>query len=104
MFLGSYRAYRPRHPLTRLLVGVIGLLIAALLIAFSMFALVALAVGGMIFMVVRALRTASSASAQPGSGTGGPSQSTAPPPGVIEGEFTVVPGSPSRDASAAASR
>lgn len=104
MFLGSYRAYRPRHPLARLLVGVMGLLIAALLIAFSVFALVALGVGGVIFMVVRALRTASSAAVQPGSGAGPASPSASPPPGVIEGEFTVVAGSPSRDAPAATSR
>ncbi|MEO7323595.1 MAG: hypothetical protein ABIW82_02070 [Dokdonella sp.] len=104
MFLGSYRAYRPRHPLARLLVGVIGLLVAALLIAFSVFALVALAVGGTIFMVVRAVRAGSPASASPASGVNTPGASAAPPPGVIEGEFTVVPVSPSREAPAASSR
>ncbi|MEO5626199.1 MAG: hypothetical protein ABIQ70_09360 [Dokdonella sp.] len=103
MFFGSYRAYRPQHPLARLLVGVVVLVVAALLIAFSVFALVALAVGGAIFMLVRALRAPSSAFAHPASGASTASASAAPPPGVIEGEFTVVPGSPSRDAPVASS-
>ncbi len=103
MFHGSFRAYRLQHPLARLLVGVIGLVVAALLIAFSVFALIALAVGGAIFMVVRALRSASPASASPGSGTGTASAPAAPSPGVIEGEFTVVPASPSRHAPPASS-
>lgn len=104
MFPGSFRAYRPRHPLARLLVGAIGLVVAALLIAFSVFALIALAVGGAIFMLVRALRSASSPSAGPASAGGTPSAPAAPSPGAIEGEFTVVPGPSSRNAPAASSR
>jgi hypothetical protein len=103
MFHGSFRAYRPQHPLARLLVGVIGLVIAALLIAFSVFALIALAIGGGIFMVLRAFRSASSASAHAASPAGAAAAPT-PPPGIIEGEFTVVPGTPSRDAPAGSPR
>ncbi|MEO6689845.1 MAG: hypothetical protein ABIS07_00190 [Dokdonella sp.] len=104
MFPGSFRAYRPQHPLARLLVGVIGLVIAALLIAFSVFAMIALAVGGAIFMLVRALRSSSPTSARTAPGAGTASASAAPSPGVIEGEFTVVPASHSRDMPAASSR
>jgi len=93
MFQHSFRIVRSRHPLVRLLVGVVGLLVAAMLVAIGFFALVALVVGGAIFMVVRSLRSASSPAP--------PAQaSPAPPPGVIEGEFRVVPDGPSQESAA----
>ena len=95
MFQTRFHAFRPRHPLARILVGVLGLVIAAMLVALGLFALIALAIGGAIFMLVRALR----ASSKPAAAT-----PSAPPPGVIEGEFTVVPGAPSQDVPAATPR
>jgi tetrahydromethanopterin S-methyltransferase subunit E len=102
MFHSSFRAFRLQHPLARLLVGIAGLVAAAILVALGLFALVALAIGGGIFVLVRALRSASSSRSRPGSSSAQAPSSA--PPGVIEGEFTVVPGVPVRDAPAPSSR
>ncbi len=83
MFQHSFRIVRLRHPLARLLVGVVGLVVFAVLLAIGVFALAALVVGAGIFMLVRSLRSTAvppAAASQPAS----------PTPGVIEGEFTVV--------------
>jgi len=84
MFQHGFRIVRSRHPLARLLVGLIGLVVFAMLLALGVFALAALVVGGGLFMLVRSLRPS------PVSATAAP-QSPAPAPGVIEGEFRVVP-------------
>lgn len=84
---GLLRGMRSRHPLVRLLTGVLGLLAVLLFIALGMFAVVALVIGSGVFLLVNALRSARPA-AQPAHAP------VAPMPGVIEGEFTVVPTSP----------
>ncbi|MGA9420864.1 MAG: hypothetical protein WBW61_00770 [Rhodanobacteraceae bacterium] len=74
---------RPLHPLARLLVGVLGAIVLVVVIAFGMFAAVAFLVGGAVLLLVNALR-APHTTRQPGA--------TPPtPPGVIEGEFRVIP-------------
>jgi hypothetical protein len=93
MFQHSFRIVRSRHPLVRLLVGVVGLLVAAMLVAIGFFALVVLVIGGGIFMLVRSLRSVSVPATHARA-------SPAPPQGVIEGEFTVVPDGPSQDSAA----
>ncbi|MEO7432496.1 MAG: hypothetical protein ABIR62_10770 [Dokdonella sp.] len=83
MFQHRFRIVRARNPLVRVLVGLVGLVLAALLLTIGVFALAALVVGAGIFMLVRALR--------PGAVRSAPvSQPASPSPGVIEGEFTVV--------------
>lgn len=83
---GLFHALRPRHPLVRLLAGVVGAAALLLLIALGVFAMVAIAVGGLVFMLVHALRSPQRpvAAAAP--------NASAPQPGVIDGEFTVVSG------------
>ncbi len=81
MFHGPFRVFRPRHPLARLAVAVLGVLAVVLLIALGTFVLIALLIGGGVFMLVNAFRAARRPDTAP-RGT--------PPPGVIEGEFTVV--------------
>ena len=86
MFQARFRAFRPRHPLLRLLAGAIGLVAVIALVTLGLFALVALAIGGALFMLVNAVRTPKRA---PAAGADRPAT-----PGIIEGEFSVVPGSP----------
>ena len=83
MFQARFRAFAPRHPLLRLLAGVVGLVAAIALVTLGLFALVALAVGGVVFMLVNALRAPARAQA---AGAAKPGT-----PGIIEGEFSVVP-------------
>ncbi len=83
MYQHSFRVIRSRNPLARVLVGVIGLVVFALLLAIGVFALAAMVIGAGIFMLVRSLRSAAVPAASAG-------QPASPPPGVIEGEFTVV--------------
>jgi hypothetical protein len=85
MFQTSFRAFRPRHPLMRLLTGALGILVALLLLALGAFALAALVVGGALFVLVNAFRSTRAARPQPG-------RASTTPPDVIEGEFTVVEG------------
>ena len=85
MFHGPFHLFRPRrHPLARLLSGVVGVLAVLTLVALGMFAAAALLVGGALFLLVNALRGARPRAAA--------AAATAPPPptGIIEGEFTVV--------------
>lgn len=83
MFQRSFRIVRARNPLARVLVGLIGLVLAAMLLTIGVFALAALLVGAGVFMLVRAFGPA----AVPPTPVSRP---VSPTPGVIEGEFTVV--------------
>ncbi|HEY0231970.1 MAG TPA: hypothetical protein VGC55_12025 [Dokdonella sp.] len=85
-FYGPFRAFRPRHPVARFVTGVLGAIAVLLLIALGMFTIAALAIGGGLFLLINALR-----SPQRPAATGGAAPRGAPPAGVIEGEFTVVP-------------
>lgn len=85
-FYGPFRAFRPRHPVARFVAGVLGAIAVLLLIALGMFAIAALAIGGGLFLLINALR-----SPQRPTAAAGAAQRTPPLPGVIEGEFTVVP-------------
>lgn len=82
MFHGAFHLFRPRrHPLARLISGVLGVLAVLTLVALGMFAAAALLIGGVLFLLVNALRGARPRAA---------SATATPPPGIIEGEFTVV--------------
>lgn len=81
-----FRRARSRHPLARILTGVLGLLAFAVLVALGMFAIAALVIGGGLFLLVNALRFGRPLQAAPASVHAG----TAAPTGTIEGEFTVV--------------
>jgi len=97
MFHGSFRAIRPQHPLARLLVGVVAVVVAAILVTLGLLAAVALAIGGALFVLVRALRSASPAPPPAASPSKGATDAV---PGVIEGEFTVVAGATERNVPA----
>jgi membrane protein implicated in regulation of membrane protease activity len=71
----------PRHPLARLAAAVIGAVVLVAVLALGMFAFAALVVVGAVWLLVRSFVPAN---ASP------PRTNNAPPPGVIEGEFTVV--------------
>lgn len=90
MVHGLFRAARSRHPLARLAMGVLGVLVVLLFVTVGVFALAALVIGGALLLLVNALRSTSRprASTDPGA--------TAPPtaPDVIEGEFKVVSATP----------
>ena len=81
MFRWSFHP-RTRHPLARLLAIVIGAVALVAVLAFGLFAAVALIIGGSIVLLVNSMRQPRSA---PASAAPPP-----PPPGVIEGEFKVV--------------
>lgn len=83
MYFTSFRLHRPRHPLARLAFTLLGLVVVVALLALSLFAVAALAIGGLVFLLVSALRKAMTT---PG-GQAPPQQAAA---GVIEGEYTVV--------------
>lgn len=90
MFHVAFRALRSRHPLARLLAGVLSLVAVLALLALGTFVLVALLVGGALLLIVNAFRSASQPRAD---ATRASSATPEPaPPGVIEGEFTVVNG------------
>ena len=83
MFRWSFNP-RTRHPLVRLLAVVIGALALVAVLAFGLFAAVALIIGGSIVLLINSLRA-------PRTSTGArAAASPSPPPGVIEGEFKVV--------------
>jgi threonine/homoserine/homoserine lactone efflux protein len=77
---------RPRHPLGRLLYGAVAVLAVLVLVAVGTFALAALAVGGAFFLLFNAVRSAQ----RPAAAGAARHAASAPPPGVIEGEFSVV--------------
>ena len=95
-FYGPFRALRPRHPIARFVVGLLGAVAVLLLIALGMFAIAALAIGSGLFLLVNALRSPQ----RPATAAGTPPRTPPPPPGVIEGEFTVV-AVPARDRESA---
>ena len=77
-------APRVRHPLLRLVAGLLGALVLAGLVALGLFAVAALAAVGAVLVLLRRLRgrPIAAASARPPSG--------GPPEGIIEGEYTIV--------------
>lgn len=86
-----FRTFRPRHPLARIAVAVLGTVVVAGFIALSLFAIVALAIGGALFLLLKALR----GTPRPATAEAAPSRG--PAPGVIEGEYVVVQGPPARE-------
>jgi hypothetical protein len=80
MIRWSFRP-RARHPLARLIAGVLGAAALLVLIAFGLFAAAALVVGGAVVLLVKALMRPSPAVVSPRPAAAG---------GVIEGEFKVV--------------
>lgn len=82
MFQAMFHVPRPRHPLARLLLGLLGAAALVLLAIFSFLLLVACAVGGAIWLLVARLR---------GSRGVAPSGAApARPGGIIEGEYRVL--------------
>jgi hypothetical protein len=73
---------RRRHPLLRLLLGAAALVA---IVAFGLFVAVALLIGGALVLLANALRA-------PHRGTASKPAPTPSPPGVIEGEFTIIHG------------
>ena len=71
MYTTMFRLPRTRHPFLRAVSAVIGVLILAALVVFGFFAALALVTIGAVIWAARP-------------------QAPPPPPGVIEGEFTVV--------------
>ena len=98
MFHSLFRATRPRHPLARLAMSALGVIAVLLFLALGMFAMVALAIGGALLLLVNALRLP----LRPHPQTSAAATPAPPPPDVIEGEFKVVSGAPvQRDPSSA---
>lgn len=79
-------SFRSRHPLARLLAGVVGVTALLGLITFGLFAAAALVVGGAIVVLVKALR-ASAGAAPHGAASTRPAATSER---VIEGEFRVT--------------
>ncbi len=73
---------RPRHPLTRIASGLLGLAAAAVMLVFGMVAIAVLLAGGAMFVVWRYWNR--SRAGQPGP------TASARPAKIIEGEFVVV--------------
>lgn len=93
MYLGSFRTFRPRHPLARLATAVLGVLAILVLVTIGLFAVAALVIGGGVFLLVNALRGKPRPAATAQASTQRPQRT---PSGVIEGEYTVVESSPAR--------
>lgn len=87
MIHGLLRAVRPRHPLARLAIGVLGVLVVALFVSIGLFALIALTIGGGLLLLVNTLR---STSPQRASRSQPRASGVAGSPDIIEGEFKVV--------------
>ncbi len=81
-----------RNPLARLVVGVLTVLAVAAVFALGVFALAALVVGGALLWLYRSVR--GPARATPAGAAAKP-----PPPGIIDGEFTVVSASADKPAT-----
>lgn len=97
MVHGLFRAARSRHPLARLAMGVLGVLVVLLFVTVGVFALAALVIGGAVLLLVNALRSTPRPRAAAGPGAAAP-----PAADVIEGEFKVVSATPAqRDPSTA---
>lgn len=83
MFHAGFYRLKSRHPLARFAAMVLALVAVMALIAIGVFAIAVLALGGVVFALIRALRSA-------GGPTGRAGAAPSPAPGVIEGEFSVV--------------
>jgi hypothetical protein len=86
MFHAGLRLVKSRHPLARFVAALIAIVLVAALVAVGVFAFAVLVIGGALFALARALRAAS----HPAAAT----PHAPAPPGVIEGEFTVVADGP----------
>lgn len=75
----------PRNPLARLVGGILALLAVAAVLVLGVFALAAFVVGGSLLWLYHTLRTPSRPA---------PAVDPSAPPGVIDGEFTVVTARP----------
>lgn len=82
-----YQLPIPRHPLMRLIAAVIGAFALVAILALGMFAFMALVAGAAVWWLVRSFWPAR-VTREPIPGH----RPTNAPPGVIEGEFTVVKG------------
>ncbi|MCK9540372.1 hypothetical protein [Dokdonella sp.] len=82
MFQAMFHVPRPRHPLARLLLGLLGVAAMIAVAIFSLMLLVALATVGAAWLLIARLRMA----------WGKPATHAARPPpgGIIEGEYRVV--------------
>ena len=80
-----------RSPLARLVVGVLTVLAIAAVFALGVFALAAMVVGGALLWLYRTVR---GPARKPADGTATPT-----PPGIIDGEFTVVSASTEKPAT-----
>lgn len=74
--------FRPRNPLVRLIGGIVGVLAVAAVLALGVFALAALVIGGGLLWLYSTVR---GSLVKP---TVVPAAAT--PPGIIDGEFTVI--------------
>jgi hypothetical protein len=93
MYLGSFRTFRPRHPLARIAMAVLGVIAVLVLVTLGLFAVAALAIGGGVFLLVSALRGTLRPAAP---AQASPQQAQRARSGVIEGEYTVVESAPAR--------
>ncbi len=90
MIHGLFRAARSRHPLARLGLGVLGVIVVLLFVTVGVFALAVLVIGGALLVLVNAVRSTPRSRA-----SAGVAPAAAPtPPDVIEGEFKVVSATP----------
>lgn len=97
MIHGLFRAARSRHPLARLAMGALGVIVVLLFVTVGVFALAALVIGGALLLLVNALRSTPRPRASAGAAA-----APAAAPDVIEGEFKIVAATPtSRDPSTA---
>ncbi len=81
---------KSRHPLARVVAALLALIVVAVLVVLGLAVFALLVAGGMVFMLVRALRRAYAANAPaPGADASG----------TIEGEFVVVKDAPAHDRS-----
>lgn len=85
MYIGALRFPRPRHPLLRALLAVVGLALAGLLVVAGVFVFAVLAGVGAIVWLLRRAFAAPAAVGAPGTPPQRPSV-----PDVIEGEFVVL--------------
>ena len=90
MIHGLFRAARSRHPLARIAMVVLGVIVALLFLTIGVFALAALVIGGALLMLVNALRSTPRPYRAAGPDAAAPPSS----PDVIEGEFKVVSATP----------
>lgn len=81
MFHANFRP-RLRHPLARLIGGILGILAVLGVLALGLFAFATLLIGAAVWLLINAFRRPRMATARPAPST--------PAAGVIDGEFTVI--------------